>query len=412
MGIPVASAAAIVVDLDGFKDVNDQLGHTTGDRVLIAAARAMLETARARNSELYRLGGDEFICVTSLSEAHAQQLAVDLISAVEGSLAGVEGVHGLSVSASAGVARGIVPVGAGETAVSTLVSLAGHAMRSAKQSGKGRVVVHDSDLARQQFRASRVEARLRQLLGSGGCVDIHYQPLMSLPQGRVVGGFEALARWKDDELGHVSPVEFIEAAERTGLIQILGERIMGQALASLASTDFFDRGLHLAVNVSPIQLRQPDFADRTLHRLRSLQVLPSLLVLEVTESVSVAPDDAALASLRQLADAGVGLAIDDFGSGYASIGYLQRLPISGLKLDRSLSADSTPRTDSIVKAVVELARGMNLHAVLEGIETAEQEARARRLKIGFTQGWHYSKAVPLEAINPLIDRLESAHLPT
>lgn len=409
--IPTSSqeVAAITIDLDGFKETNDLLGHAVGDHVLAVVGQAMLATVRGKQTRAFRMGGDEFLVLTYQTHEEAAQLAHDLFDAVGCAVRADASLSRVVLTASVGVKHGVVTPERRHEDVAELLRLSGDAMRAAKRSGKGRVLFHDDAMARDQVRAMLIESRLRRLLASEQCVDVQYQPLMNVQTGQVAG-VEALARWTDDELGPVCPDEFISVAEDTGLIVELGGRILDRALSDLGVIGFLDGERHVAVNVSPIQLRAPGFADAVVARLKTLGISPGSLVLEVTESVSVSADTAAGDALRALADAGVGLAIDDFGAGYASIGYLQRLPVTVVKLDRSLTSSlHDPRTDAIVRGVVAMATRLELDIVLEGVETPEQAFSAADMGIGYTQGWLYAPAVKFYELNDLILRLSGHH---
>ncbi len=396
----------LTVDLDGFKDVNDHLGHEAGDRLLIDVAAKLSAEAAGTGGQVFRIGGDEFVVVSTAGLRTSEMLADRLVAACEVAASAAAGHSRVSLSASVGVAHARLTSDTSTDDLLGTLNEAGTAMRAAKRSGRGRVVVFDAQLAGRYRRRRLIESRLLSQMGVVGGVYVHFQPLVELSSGRMVG-VEALARWEDEVLGVVGPSEFVGVAEECGLIGELGERILREALAGAVSSGLVGRGLSVAVNVSTLQLRVPGFVGVVSGALEGAGVAASQLVVEVTESVFVRPGDPAIRALVELSGLGVGLALDDFGTGYSSLGYLTRLPVRSLKLDRSLTSGlGEARTWAIARSVVEMAVGLGLEVVVEGVETAAQEVAARRLGAHYAQGWLYARAFSLGEMSTLLGSTE------
>lgn len=398
----------LTLDLDGFKDVNDLLGHSTGDRVLQVVATTVRTRVTPAGADAFRLGGDEFAVIAPGTQEEARELADDLVRLVGARLLDeVTATGRVSVSVSIGVDRLRVDGGSSGRQAQASMAASAQAMRQAKLDGRGRVVVFGEPLAARARRRQLVERRLREVVVAGG-VDVHFQPIYDVGTGYLVG-VEALARWDDPVLGQVSPQEFVEVAEEAGLIGDLGDQILHRALRLMTECGGVARGVRVAVNVSTIQLREPGYVDRVMAALRERGVPPEQLVVEVTESVFVRPDDPAVVAITHLAEQGVPIALDDFGSGYSSLGYLSRLPVKILKADMSLTRHlHEPRTLAIGRTIVQLAVGLGLDVVFEGVSTPQQEALVRGLGARFVQGWLFAKAM---AVTDLVAEMERSCAP-
>ena len=390
-----ADGAVLTLDLDGFKEVNDVLGHARGDDLLVAVADC-LHAALEPDCRAFRVGGDEFVVVVPGATGRERQLAQALLHDVRSAALALPGTTAVAVSTSIGVARWSGG-GAAEAVVES-----GVALHAAKQSGRDRVESYDGPVAAQHRRSLDVERRLRAAVRTGD-VDAHYQPVLRLATGDVVG-FEALARWIDPLLGRVTPDEFVPAAERCGVIADLGFHVLRRALSDLAVLDRSVPGARVAVNVSPVQLRSTTFASDVMALLRELDVEPTRLIIEVTESAFVGEDAGELHQLQQLRAHGVWVAIDDFGSGYSALAYLSRLPASTLKLDQGLTANLTsdPRALAVMRSIIDLGRALPLEVVVEGIETTEVRDVVRELGAGYAQGWLYAPAVPIDQVASVV----------
>lgn len=402
--------AVLTVDIDQFKDVNDLLGNNRGDELLCRVARELSCAVEPLGAQVYRMGGDEFTVMVEATPAQAQELAGRIIGAVDEAAQHVPGVSRLGVGASVGVQH-VQPQNDGEAVAAAIVQ-SGLAMRAAKSAGKGRTQTFDDDLENGYRRRKRVEMRLRDQIHN---VEVYYQPFVDTRTWRVTG-YEALARWVDPELGPVSPTEFIEVAESSGLIHELGAHILDTALADLSHDELLGSDRHVNVNVSALQLKMPGYVEDVFAALAAHDLPPSRLVLELTESISVSTEGTVARTMASLANAGVRFAIDDFGAGSTSVAYMARLPVSWLKIDRSLTNDlSDPRVAGIVRGVLEMCRGLKLGVVLEGVETTAQERLACEFGVQVLQGWLYSKALPaaeLAQASRLIEsRVRSIPLP-
>jgi diguanylate cyclase (GGDEF)-like protein len=421
----------LTVDLDGFKDVNDLLGHATGDKLLAAVAHR-LTAAVPSNALVARLGGDEFAVLLPGSIEIGIQVGQTVVTAVRQSAADVEGVTRVEVSASIGVAAVDARATIGElvidlvedreeegeedgeeeiepaapTVVAPLgaLSASGAALRVAKATGRNRVEVYDAGVARIRQRRLRVEERLRTAVETGA-ITVQFQPIVDLRRG-VVTGAEALARWTDPQLGRVGPDEFITVAEQTGLVVDIGEQIMEATLSSAVKEGLFDRGLRINCNVSPVQLRVPGFHQVVQEAVTAHGAPREQFVIEVTEQVLVEEGQAAQ-TLHRLAALGFTIAIDDFGTGYSALGYLQRLPADILKIDRALTSSliSEPRSRAITRAVLDLSRTVGVSVVVEGVETSQVDDLVRRMGVGFGQGLHYGPAMNAGDLAAMADRL-------
>lgn len=394
----------LTVDLDGFKAVNDLLGHAGGDELLVRAAEQLV--GASPGALVYRLGGDEFAVLLHGSEAEATRLGGRLVVAVRLAALSVPGVGRIALSGSVGVSTVDDP---GQPLVALAQS--GTAMHAAKAAGRSRCVTYAGVVADGSERRRLVEVRLREALRLRQ-LTIHAQPIVRLADG-VIAGLEILARWTDEELGPVSPAEFVEIAEASSLIVPLGDQVLDMAVRAAAELQVDARDLTLGINVSPVQLRVPGFADSVLARLAAHGVPPRRIVVEVTEQVFVAENDAAELELARLVAGGVVVAVDDFGSGAASLGYLRRIPARILKLDRSLVASMLrdPRSAAIVTSMTWLGRETGLDVLAEGIEDEATATACRDAGIPFAQGWLWARDVPLDQVDEAIAGLGGAPRP-
>lgn len=381
------------LDIDKFKDVNTHLGHTVGDQVLVTVA-GVIKTLCHKKSFGYRTGGDEFAMTVRGTQTYAAETAHKLRKRINTALTDMESVHWLDLTVSVGVAAHTVE---GET-----LTNAAEALRVAKLK-RNRVQWYSDKLETMVRSRANLERRLRFAIDEGE-VGAWFQPVIDLTTQRV-HGVEALARWVDSELGFVSPVDFVPIAEQTGLIGRVGSLVFDCALEVAQQHP----GLNVAINVSPLQLRDPSFSASVFEHIREAEVLSSRLIIEVTEGIFMDPDDGAVTVLQRLADAGISIAIDDFGSGYSSLGYMSRLPADIIKVDRSLTANVVdPRTRSVVRSIIQMSSSLGLEVVTEGVETREIANVLRDLGAQHAQGWLWSAAVAPEELSDVVGRLDSS----
>ncbi len=381
--------AVLLLDLDHFKNVNDSLGHEAGDRMLLGVAERLLDCTR-RSDTVCRLGGDEFSIlletvndddtVTTVAERILESLAQPFI---------ISG-HELFVGASIGVAR----AEPGETPEDVLRN-ADVAMYHAKNRGRGGCQVFEPWMLDAAVDRLELEADLRQAITSDQ-FHLHYQPIVDLPSGRIVG-VETLLRWTHPRRGAVGPARFIPVAEETGLIVALGARVLHMACREVAQWDVETghEAIYVSVNLSGRQLQDPSLLELVRDVLDCSGLDPGRLVLEVTESVVMQNTVATLSRLRELRDLGVHIAIDDFGTGYSSLSYLHRFPIDMLKIDRSFVEllGKGAEDGAIAETIVALGRSLRLHTVAEGIETSAQRDALIASGCRFGQGYLFSPPV-------------------
>jgi diguanylate cyclase (GGDEF)-like protein/PAS domain S-box-containing protein len=394
--------ALLFLDLDDFKLVNDSLGHDLGDRLLVEVA-TRLGTAVRDGDVVARLGGDEFVvlCREVADERAAGEMARRVLDAVTGPVS--LGASTVTVSVSASI--GVVVAGPAHVEAEELLRDADVAMYQAKAAGRNCWALFDEQarwLAQQRL---DLAWDLRLALDAGD-LTVHYQPIVRLfdspTGGPLLASVEALARWRHPTEGMIPPVEFVELAERHGLVALLGLQVLRSACRQMVQ--WRDRLGTLApgsvsVNVSALQLRQLDFPETVGQVLQETGLPGSALCLELTETVVMQDAAAAAVSFRRLHALGVRVAIDDFGTGYSSLALLRELPFSQLKIDRSLLPDlGEQRPDPVVAAVVALGRALHLDVVAEGVETPAQAAELRRLGCQLAQGLLFSAALPPDAL--------------
>jgi diguanylate cyclase (GGDEF)-like protein len=386
-GPPAFSVA--LIDLDDFKAINDDLGHAVGDALLTAVADRIAAQLPA-GGVAARLGGDEYALLLPGDQAATlAAIAVQLRRSVHA--AG----HELVVEASIGVAEAVP----GDTA-DELLRRADVAMYEAKRQGKGRQVVYRTVLDQRTAEQSRLAADLRIALDTDQ-LHLLYQPIVAIPAGELVG-VEALVRWNHPDRGPVGPAEFIPVAESTGLIVPLGAWILEQACRQAVRWQQelgAEAPRTVSVNVSARQLREAGFAGSVDAVLRRTGLAPRSLTVEVTET-AVFDGGTALAEVRSISELGVSIALDDFGTGHSSLSLLRTCPADILKVDKSFVDDITRagRESVVVAALIGICDGMQLRAVAEGVETAEQVAELHRLGYRYAQGYYYARPMPAEAI--------------
>lgn len=382
--------AVMLINLDGFKVVNDGYGHRVGDQLLVVVAERLSAHRRAHGS-LARLGADEFVLVADIADPEdAAAMAGHLVQAL--AVPFLVGDQELRLSSSIGIA--LYPEDAGSE--HQLMTHADAAMGHAKQAGRNRYRFFERAMTDTTRERLQLLQDLPRALESGQFV-LHYQPKYCADDGRPIGA-EALIRWQHPERGLVPPDSFIPLAERSGMIGPLGSWVLQQACRQMrAWRDAGHGDWRVAVNLSATQLASPSLLDEVATTLAEHAIAPGQLTLEITETMAMRDADACLRTLGQLNALGVRIAIDDFGTGYSNLLYLRKLPAHELKIDRSFvqAMDSGAEDIAIVAAVVALAHTMRLQVVAEGVETAAQRNTLERLGCDQLQGYLLGR--PMEA---------------
>ena len=391
------------LDLDGFKTVNDSLGHAAGDRLLVEVADRLQSCTTAPGEMVARLGGDEFVALTtgSNTQREVDELADRIMSALIAPIS-IDGRE-LTVRGSIGIVEGP----AGERSPAEVLRSADITMYRAKSAGGNRYELADPEADARAITRHGLTTALPAALERGEFF-IEYQPLVHLGDGSVRGA-EALVRWLHPQHGVLGPDRFIPLAEDTGLIVPLGRWVLEQSVRQAREwrERYVDAGpLRINVNLSPCQLTHPGLVQDTVEILERAGVEPDALCLEVTESALIGADDDLLKPLRRLAEMGVDIALDDFGTGYSNLANLRRLPVSVLKLDRSFTQSmqqfpADPVDLKIVDGIVSLAHSLDLAVTVEGVETGAQAEQLRILGCDTAQGWYYARPGPPDRLHEL-----------
>ena len=399
--------AVLFLDLDRFKNINDSLGHSIGDQLLVAIARRVEECLRQVDT-VARLGGDEFaILLDGLEDFND---AIHVAERVQGELTRPFNIGGYEVYTTASI--GIALSTTGYEDPENLLRDADIAMYRAKENGKARYELFDTLMHARAVALLQLENDLRRAVEREEFT-VYYQPIISLETGNL-SGFEALVRWQHPERGLVPPGEFIGLAEETGLIMEIGQWVLRQSCAQMRRWQWqapLKGPLTLSVNLSCRQFTQPDIIEQVKCILQETDLDPRCLRLEITESVVMENAEQAASMLAQLRDLGVHLSIDDFGTGYSSLSYLHRFPVTTLKIDRSFISrmGAGDENSEIVKTILTLAANLGMEVVAEGIETQEQLTQLRALKCDYGQGYLFAKPVSAEMAERLIIERAQGH---
>ncbi|MCW2600855.1 MAG: hypothetical protein JWM02_2684 [Frankiales bacterium] len=395
--------AVLFIDVDRFKIINDSLGHRIGDQVLQTVASRIVGALRPSDT-VARFGGDEFtVLLEQIDDPNdAAQTAERILRAFQQPM--VAGGRDVVVTVSIGIA-----LAQGGKASGDLLAAADIAMYHAKSHGKNRYAFASDDADERALARLDLETELRQAI-SDGQLEVHYQPVVHTQSGQLYG-LEALVRWRHPSLGLLAPSHFMEVAEDSGLVLPLGGWVLEQAC--VAAVDWKRRHPHapvmMAVNLSARQFQQPDLCEQVAAVLERTGLDPSLLTLEITETVVMEDTEATLTTLRALKQLRVRLSIDDFGTGYSSLSYLKRFPVDAVKIDKSFvdGLDSGPVDREIVRAVIRLAAAVGMQTIAEGVETEAQRDQLRLLGCSMLQGYLLSRPGPLE----LAERTFAAAIP-
>jgi diguanylate cyclase (GGDEF)-like protein len=385
------ACAVFLLDLDRFKQVNDTLGHPSGDALLKQVAER-LEGSVGKHGRVGRLGGDEFqvILAGTIDRDNLSDLARGIISRLSQPYL-IEG-HRVTIGVSIGIA--LSP----DDGVSSeaLIRNADLALYAAKDGGRGRFHFYAADLHSDAEERRMLEQDLRDAVANGS-LELHYQPVVQTVTERITG-FEALLRWTHPVHGPISPAKFIPIAEDTGLIAPIGEWALRRACSDLAR---WPESVRVAVNVSPLQFANPSLPSIVTNALAHAQVNPARLELEITESVFLNDDEGTDAMFAALKRVGVRLALDDFGTGYSSLGYLKKAPFDKIKIDQSFVRGATQagsRNGALISSIVSLAEALGMETTAEGVETLDELDLVRLLGCSHIQGYIYAKPLTSEAV--------------
>ena len=397
---PDKKIAVLYIDLDGFKGVNDTLGHSAGDDLLKSVANRLRECIEEPNF-VARLGGDEFavVQIDCGENDKITGLIAQILEAVRQPFPCVPS----QILADASIGVAIAPEHG--TEFNSLLKNADLAMYAAKADGRRTYRFFSPDMEAQVKARHWIESDLRQIILEGkfeqGGFEVYYQPLVDM-RTSCIRGCEALLRWRHPERGSIPPADFIVVAEDTGLIRQLGEWVLMKACADATS---WPGKIRVAVNVSPVQFRASSFPLTVAATLAKSGLSPSRLELEITEAVLIRDDEVTLSELHQIRSLGARIALDDFGTGYSSLSYLHRFPFDKIKIDRSFVTDIAEAEGSaaIVQAVVHIARSRNMTTTAEGVETDQQREVLQTLGCTEMQGYLFSPALPLAEVTTLLN---------
>jgi diguanylate cyclase (GGDEF)-like protein/PAS domain S-box-containing protein len=377
------------IDIDYFKTINDTLGHTAGDDLLLEMARRLRACVR-EDDTVARIGGDEFTII--LAELRQPEDAVNVAQKVLEAVQVPLTIGGMPIVVSASVGISLYPDDGADP--EALLRNADSAMYRAKEAGRNTYQLCTDEMKQRAMDRLSIESRLRTAVRDQQLM-LAYQPQINLVTGRTIG-VEALVRWNDPERGVMQPAAFIPIAEESRLIVPLGEWVLRTACRQ--TKEWHDRGagpVRVAVNLSARQFQQQDLVEMVQSALEEVDLSPSSLELEITETTAMQNAEVTVETLRALRELGVGIAIDDFGMGYSSLNYLRRFPITGVKIDRAFVSDVTSNDGdaAIVSAVIGMARNLRLRVTAEGVETAEQFAFLRSRECDEAQGYYFSRPV-------------------
>lgn len=402
--------AILSVNLDRFKQINDSLGHPVGDQLLQAVAERLKNFVRACDT-VARIAGDEFsLVLTGVKTTHAAGEVAQKILDSFAHTPLLAGDNEIFVTISIGIS--IYPVDGVDT--TTLLMNADAALHQAKDEGRNNFQYYTGNLNATAWQYLKLETELRHALAREEFV-LHYQPKVDLESGRIVG-MEALLRWQSPERGLVSPGEIIPLLEETGLILPVGEWVLRAACKQVCKWQAAGiPDVHIAINLSTLQFKQPDFSGLVLGILKDYGLDPAqgTIELELTESILMSNASNAIDTLNKLHESGIKLSIDDFGTGYSSLSYLKRFPISSLKIDQSFVHDlfTDQGDEEIVAAIIALGHSLGLKVIAEGVETVEQLALLRKKGCNEMQGYLFSRPVPAADMTYLLQHDEVLHLP-
>lgn len=400
-----AMFAVLFLDLDRFKVVNDGLGHMSGDLLLVAMAKR-LRSLVPDHCLVARLGGDEFTVLAENVQSEDQVLSIceKILSELRAPV--LLETHEVFTTVSIGVTFSTNRYNTPEE----MLRDADTAMYQAKRKGKSRYQIFSSYMRELAVSLVRTEADLRRAIQKGE-FELRYQPIVHAAEQRV-RGFEALLRWRHPQRGIISPGEFIELAEETGLILPLGEWVLREACSRIAALNEEGREFHASVNLSAWQISQGNFLDTTMGVIRETGLRPDLLNLELTETVLMDSDERTLQSLNTLREMGVNLSLDDFGTGYSSLNYLKGFPVNHLKIDRSFIKEIPEERSmrEITRAIISMASILDLRVVAEGVEKLSQIEFLANEGCHLIQGYYFAKPLEESAILSCVSSIEAGRI--
>ena len=376
-----------LIDLDGFKSINDSYGHPTGDKLLEAVALRLRENLR-QCDVLARLGGDEFAILQLVTQYKEAEPFAERICKL---LAKPFYIDTLTVTIGGSIGIACCPTDADHPA--DLLRLADLALYEAKATGRGTYSFYEASMNQKAQAKRSLQEGLAAALDRGE-LEVYYQPIVDINSEGVLA-FEALLRWKHPERGFISPVEFIPIAEETGMIIQIGEWVLQRACMDIARCPGKPC---ISVNCSPLQFKNLDLVDRVRNALDCAGLEYNRLKIEITESALMQNDELTMHLLQSLREIGVQLSMDDFGTGYSSLSYLEKYPLNYIKIDRSFVTplNGTLGNSAVVRAIIAMAKSLNMRTIAEGVETVEQLEVLRQLGCDEAQGYYFGKPTPAE----------------
>ncbi len=396
------SLVLFFIDLDHFKSVNDSFGHHAGDELLKLVAKRLIYHVRAEDI-VARLSGDEFILLLAPEETQplALECANSVVKKIHSALTEIFFIEGTEIFISASIGVALYPKD-GESAESILKN-ADRSMYDVKQMGKNNYRFFSSELGNSVHRKLQLESDLRKAIHDNE-LELYYQPQWDFKTGKLYG-FEALVRWNHPQQGMLYPDEFIEVAEKSGLIFQLDMWVLEAACKQLKKWDcegLFSR--KISVNMSALQFSSPNLVENIVAQLEQYDINPNKLEIEIVESVLMRDSEYTLAVLAALKDLGINIAVDDFGTGYSSMAYLSKFPIDILKIDKAFVSeiDTSVAAKVIIESIIEMATKLGLTIVAEGIETEEQSRFLAHHGCTFAQGYFYNKPMPVGDVAALL----------